>query len=298
MPHRIRELVSTGLLATAPACTHPGEPRPVTFDEVTALPVPPADHRVAYGSGPLQFGELRLPEGPGPHPVAVVVHGGCWRAQYTLDYVRAMSEALTRSGIATWSLEYRRIGDSGGGWPGTFQDVARGTDHLRELAEAHALDLRRVVTVGHSAGGHLALWLAARHRLPPESPLHSPDPLPVAGVVSLAGITDLRAYGALTGSCPSAVPELMGAPAELPERYAHGSPAELLPLGVPVVLVQGGADPTVPRSQAETFAARARERGDDARVRVLEWAGHFDVVAPTSPAWPAVEEAVRLLARR
>jgi acetyl esterase/lipase len=266
---------------------------PVEWGEIAALPLPPADHRMAYGGDPSQFGELRLPSGAGPHPVAVVLHGGCWQSEYDLGYITHLSAALTRSGVATWTPEYRRIGSTGGGWTATFDDASRATDHLRALADTHPLDLDRVVLVGHSAGGHLALWLAARRNLPRESPLHAPDPLPVAGVVALAGITDLRGYAAASGSCNAAVPQLLGGtPDEVPERYGAASPIELLPLGVPQRLVHGALDPIVPLEQSERFAAGARAAGDDARVWAVEGAGHFDVVAPFAPAWARVEEAV------
>lgn len=271
----------------------------VTWDEIVAQTAPPADHRESYGADPLQFGELRLPAGgAGPHPVAVLLHGGCWRSEYDLGHVAPVSEALARAGVAVWTPEYRRIGDPGGGWPGTFQDVAAATDHLRHLAERFPLDLSRVVLVGHSAGGHLALWLAARGELAAGSELARPDPLPVRGVVSLAGITDLREYAAGTGNCNAAVPQLLGGgPETVPERYAQASPIERLPLGVPLRLVHGARDPIVPLSQSERLAERARARGDDAQVIAIDGAGHFDVIAPFAPAWAAVQQAVLELLR-
>lgn len=252
--------------------------------------------RIAYGGDPLQFGELRLPRGSGPHPVVVVIHGGCWLSEYDLEYMTPAAEALTRAGIATWTIEYRRVGNAGGGWPGTFQDVARGTDHLRELARTFPLDLDRVVLLGHSAGGHLALWLAARENLPAESVLSPTDPVPLRGVVSLAGITDLRAYHTGPRGCNAAVSRLLGgAPEQVPERYAQASPVELLPLRVPQRLLHGEADAIVPVEQSRVLAARASERGDDARVQVLEGADHFDPTRPDSDAWSAVESTVRSL---
>ncbi|MDQ3309402.1 MAG: alpha/beta hydrolase [Gemmatimonadota bacterium] len=284
------------LALAAAACAHTPERGVVTWAEIERQPVPAADHRIAYGSDSLHFGELRLPRGPGPHPLVVVIHGGCWRSQYNLEHISSASAALTRAGYATWTLEYRRIGNPGGGWPGTFQDVAQGTDYVRALAQRFPLDLDRVVLMGHSAGGHLALWLAARRNLPRESVLRSPDPLPVRGVVSLAGITDLRSYGAAPGSCNAAVAELMGGTSqEFPDRYLQGSPVELLPLGVPQRLLHGALDPTVPVEQSRTLEARARAQGDDAQLWLLEGAGHFDVIAPFAPAWRRVEEAVRSL---
>ena len=130
--------------------------------DILTMPAPEADERISYGSDSLQFGELRRPAGDGPHPVAVVIHGGFWRAAYSLDHIGHLATALTEAGVATWSLEYRRIGDPGGGWPGTFEDIGAGADFVRQLAESASLDLARIVTVGHSAGGHLALWLAGR----------------------------------------------------------------------------------------------------------------------------------------
>jgi acetyl esterase/lipase len=292
-------LLAAAIVTTSCAHTPPSAPparEPVTWSEITGQPAPPAGERVSYGSGPQQFGELRLPEGPGPHPVVVLLHGGCWQNEYDLGYMAAPAEALRRAGFATWTLEYRRIGDPGGAWTGTFQDAAAGTDHLRELARTRPLDLGRVVLAGHSAGGHLALWLAARRNLPAASPIRSADPLPVRGVVALAGIADLRAYAAGSGSCNAAVPQLLGGlPAAVSDRYAQANPPELLPLGVPVRLVQGDRDTTVPVAQATGFEAAARAAGDDARVVLVEGAGHFDVVAPFAPAWAEVERAIRSL---
>src|SRR6478752_1234869 len=124
--------------------------------------------RIPYGKGTLQFGDLRVPDGPGSHPVAILVHGGCWSAKLgqlpeaatSLDLLRPLAAALVQNGIATWNVEYRRLGNDGGGWPGTYEDLANATDFIRELAPKHHLDLQRIVLVGHSSGGHLALWLA------------------------------------------------------------------------------------------------------------------------------------------
>jgi acetyl esterase/lipase len=147
---------------------------------IFSTPPPPATERIPYGPDPLQFGDLRLPEGPGPHPVVVVVHGGFWRARWDLEHIGHACAALTReAGVATWCIEYRRIGNEGGGWPGTFLDVGAATDFLREIAKTHSLDLDRVVTIGHSAGGHLAVWLAARQHIPKDDSLHTDLPLPL-----------------------------------------------------------------------------------------------------------------------
>jgi acetyl esterase/lipase len=270
----------------------PAAPQPVSWGQIEALPLPAPDHRLAYGEHPLQFGELRLPAGPGPHPVAVLFHGGCWRAEYDLAHVSHMGAALAAAGVAVWTPEYRRVGDEGGGWPATFEDAAAGLAALADIAREHNLDLDRVVLVGHSAGGHLALWLAGRHNLPASHPLHA-APARIRGAVSLAGITDLERYAEGTRGCNAAVPLLMGGiPAEQPERYAAASPARLLPLGAPQRLLHGALDPIVPLEQSSDYAARAAERGDTVRVEFIDGAGHFDLIAPFAPAWPRVEAAV------
>jgi acetyl esterase/lipase len=260
-------------------------------EEILRLTHPEPDARIRYGPDALQFGELRLPEGTGLHPVAIVLHGGCWRARYDILHTRAFSDALRREGFAVWSLEYRRVGNPGGGWPGTFLDVASGADYLRALAASHPLDLERVAAVGHSAGGHLALWLAARGGLAEESEIRgSSHPLPLAGVVSLAGVTDLRRAVA-ERVCDTMAAELVGAEA----RYAEASPIERLPLGVPQRLVTGALDAVVPPAFGEDYAARARARGDDASHALVEGAGHFEGIAPSTGAFRAVVRAIRAL---
>ena len=198
---RLMTAVLAGLLAStacapSPALIAPVETRaPITFSQLLAGPRTAADERIAYGPDALQFGELWLPRRQGRHPVIVLIHGGCWRADLPgLELMDYMAADLRDRGYAVWNLEYRRIGHPGGGYPGTFRDIAAGVDHLRTIAAPHSLDLRRVALAGHSAGGHLALWAAARDRLPAESPLRTARPLPIRGVVSLAGITDLDAY--------------------------------------------------------------------------------------------------------
>lgn len=250
-------------------------------DDLLALPQPAADHRLAYGAGPLQFGELRLPRGPGPHPVAVIVHGGCWRAAYDLGHVRSLAAALAREGIATWNVEYRRVGDAGGGWPGTFDDVRRGVGHVAALASAHALDLERVILLGHSAGGHLVLWLGGASL-----------PFRPRGIVALAAVTDLR-IAAEQGPCLDVIPALVGGPPRLlADRYRDLSPLDLVPLGIPHRLINGARDDIVPLSYGRQYVAAARRAGDDVRLEAVEEAGHFELVRPSPPAWQAVRSAV------
>lgn len=278
-------------LMFAAAVVDAAEPAPLmSTDEALALPRPAPDHRLSYGPEDLNFGELRLPDGTGPFPVVVIIHGGCWLAEYDLGYVSSLAARLTRAGLATWSIEYRRVGDPGGGWPGSFADVAAGADALRRLAADHPLDLGRVAVLGHSAGGHLALWLAARPGLDPDDPLRGDDPMRFRGVVSLAGITDLAAYSSPDG-CGSAVPGLLGgAPADHPDRLARSSPIAMPPSGIPEFLVIGSRDPIVPRSQAECYLAH--RPGAEVQLIEIQGAGHFELIDPSNSSWSSVHRAV------
>lgn len=260
----------------------------LSFADVIQMPPPAADFRISYGSHPLQYADLRLPRGAGPHPVAIVVHGGCWRASINLDNIALLAAALARDGVATWSIEYRRVGGEGG-WPNTFLDVAAAVDALRAAAARHPLDLRRVIVLGHSAGGHLALWTAARHKLKPGSPLHRPDPLPVRGVVSLAGVPDLRAAAGQV--CGDVIRQLADG------HYAETSPADLLPLGVPQRLLSGERDGIVRPEWGAQYEAAAKKAEDPVSHAVLPGAGHFELVVPSTPAYAAVKEAVLSLLR-
>lgn len=288
-------LAAQASLAVAAVATQEKAMALMTVHDLLALPRPVPDHRLAYGDGPLQFGELRLPPGDGPFPVAVLLHGGCWLAPYDLAHLSHLAAALAGEGVATWSVEYRRVGDAGGGFPGTFADVARGADVLRTLAVSYPLDLARVVLVGHSAGGHLALWLAGRPNLPRQSPLRAGQPLRPLGVVALAGIPDLVQAADLE-VCGDAVARLVGGdPRTQPERVAAASPAELPPLGVPVTLVTSVHDQVVPGVMVESFARRLAEAGDSVSLRSVEGAGHYELVNPDSVAWPLVLGAIREL---
>ena len=257
------------------------------------LPAPAADSRLHYGQDALQFGDLRMPQGPGPHPVAIVIHGGFWRVRYGLEYAGHMAAALTAAGIATWNVEYRRVGNPGGGWPGTFLDTAAAADYVRELAKKYPLNLEKVISIGHSAGGHLAVWLAARRRIPQSDKLAGADPVRLRGAISLAGLVDLRrAWELKLGG--GAVEDLMGGPPEkLGERYRAASPVELVPLGVKVRLLHGTEDSHVPIEISNGYQKAASRAGDDARLVVLGGADHFAVVDPRSEHWAAVEKTVR-----
>jgi len=281
------------LIASLPSVPAQGV-QPMSVSELGTLKAPSPDARIEYGPEELQFGYLRLPAGSGPHPVVVIIHGGCWLSQYDLEHIGAAAEALTHEGFATWTIEYRRIGNDGGGWPGTFLDVSSGTDHLRQIASRYALDLGRVVVMGHSAGGHLALWVAGRPRVEASSPIHTQNPLPIRGVLALGSVPELEmAYEAQ--SCNSAMSQLVGgAPEMYPERYAAASPANLFPLGLPQILISGKLDVNwFPFGEA--YAAKAQKAGEDVRFVIAPDSGHFEVIVPTSSTWPLVVEALKSL---
>jgi acetyl esterase/lipase len=273
--------------------------------DLVNAPVPAGIRRIAYGSDALQFGELRVPSNSGPHPVAILIHGGCWSAAVqgldsrflAIDMVRPMAAALNEAGIATWNVEYRRLGNPGGGWPGTFQDVAHGADFIRTLASANRLDLRRVIAIGHSSGAHLAVWLAARAKLPKTSELYVRDPLQLAGVLALDGPVDLKATITLeqpacgTTAGPFITNLLGGTPEGRPDRYREASPMELLPLGVRQEFIAGRSF----AAHAGPYEAAAKRAGDTLQATVLADAAHIAFVDPQSSVWPQVLASVRRL---
>jgi acetyl esterase/lipase len=265
----------------------------------TAAPSLPAPIRIQYGSVAQQFGDLRVPTGTGPHPVVVVLHGGCWLDFYGLDLMDGLSAALTAEGIATWNIEYRRIGDGGAEYPNPLLDVGAGVDHLRSLASAHKLDLSKVTTVGHSAGGHLAVWVAARGKLAANNPLRGADPLPVRAVVSLAGILDL-AESIDVGVCNGAAAKLLaGSASEVPAHYAEASPRALLPIGVRQSLIHGSADVMVPLVMSQHYLDAAKAAGEsNVTLDVIEGADHFEVINPSSSSkWSRVLKGIVDVAR-
>ena len=287
-------LLTFAAIVAAPALA---EPQPFLRPaDINALPSKAADARIAYGADSLQFGDLRLPHGAGPFAVAIVIHGGCWVHAYAAaQNAAALADALRDAGVATWNVEYRRRDDAGGGWPGTFLDIAAAADSLRAVARRYPLDLTRVVAVGHSAGGQLSLWLAARRKIAPNSPLHTANPLALAGVVSLAGPGDLRdfdSYG--DGMCgEGTIPKLLGGSIDqVPDRWHDASPSSYLPLGVPQVMIAGEFDRIMPRKNLELWANAARSAGDDVDVVVVPGAAHHEVMSPASVTWPAIKGAV------
>jgi len=220
--------------------------------------------------------------------VVVVLHGGFWQAMYGRRLMNKISADLARAGFAAWNLEYRRVG-MGGGWPATFLDVAAGIDALADLAD---LDLGRVTTLGHSAGGQLALWAAGRSGLPVGAPGASPK-VTVGAAVSLAGVVDL-VDAAKRGVGGAAVAQLLGGlPAQVPDRYALASPAARLPLGVPQLLLHGEGDHHVPVDMSVRYAAEARAAGDDVDLVTPAGVDHMSPIDPSGPAWPTVVDWLR-----
>ena len=257
------------LLAATAAASAAGQ-------DILTLAPPKADARIPYGKDPLQFGDLRVPPGPGPHPVVIFVHGGFWKAAYNLDHAGHLCAALTRAGAATWNIEYRRIGDAGGGWPGTLEDVLHAGEHIKSIALRHRLDLRRVVASGHSAGGQLALWLAAQMAVD------------LRGVVPLAAVSDLRRAWSLQLGGGVVKQFLGGSPEQEPQRYASTSPMELLPIAAPQRMIHGTADQIVPFDMSERFVKKSQ----NAKLIPLKGAGHFELIDPRAREWETVRKNI------
>lgn len=258
---------------------------------------PAAGTRIAYGTHPEQFGDLRVPDGAGPHPVVVVIHGGWWKNGTPLTYAGHLANALTAAGYATWTIEYRRVGSPDAGFPATLCDVSAAVAHLQTLDAGSALDLLRIVVTGHSAGAHLAAWLAAKQTHPALDTFGRTPRL--VGAVAVAGPLDLERTTALgvvatTGGDPVR-DFLEGSPAEVPERYALASPARLLPVGVPVIAVHGTDDASVPLELSRIYVDRAVAAGDPAQLIVLEGVDHFEPFDPTTVAGGMVISAIRSL---
>ena len=284
------------LLAATPALAQ--RMRPADVDK---LPSSAPALTEGYGKEPTQVGDLRLPAGPGPHPVVIVIHGGCWWKGFaTRQNTAALASRLTEKGFATWNIEYRQAGekdkdgkysgDAGAGWPGTFNDWAAATDHLRDLAKRYPIDLARLAVTGHSAGAHAALWVASRHKLPKDSDIASPDPLKIGAVVAIDGPADPSSeIETFEKGCgvPAGKAMFGGTPAEQPKRWAEGSPQAQLPLDVKSGLVSASLflSPTA----AAKWVTEARKGKGKSSALILGGTGHFEVIAPGSPVWSQVE---------
>ncbi len=268
------------------------------------MPSTPSRH--AYGTLPSQWGELHLPEGDGPFRVCVLVHGGFWKAEYAAELMDDLAADLMARGWAAWNIEYRRLSPGpddarGGEWPALFEDVAAAVDLLVDLAAAHPLDLDRVAVAGHSAGGHLAGWIAGRPGLPAGAPGAGPRVRVVAAVLQ-AGVLDLAAKAAQDDEGAERVAALIGvtdvevAEADVAsspcgqcevarERLATTSPIHMVPLGVPTLAVHGEADDVVPIAHSQRFVAAARAAGDEADLAAFEGEDHMGHAVALNPMW-------------
>lgn len=249
---------------------------------------------IYYGKDSLQYGELYIPEGTGPFPTIVMIHGGCWLAEFDMNHMRALANAFRDEGYAVWNIEYRRVGHPGGGWPGTFLDVGAATDHLRELVREHPLDMKQVTAVGHSAGGHLALWLGMRHKLGRKSEIYSRDPLTLKSVLALEPGTVLRDLHH-NQICGHVIDGLMGgSPKKFPTRYRDGSPAEQIPIGIPHTILVGWLSGFGMMGSSYFFTAKA---AGDKQVKIVEApeSGHFEMINPATSTWPIVLNALEEL---
>ena len=269
---------------------------PMTLHDYMALNGPSPTAHIAYGSAPSQYVELFRPRGGGPFPVIVLVHGGCWIKEYGgIVQMHNVAGALAAEGIAVWNVEYRRVDEAGGGYPGTFQDMIAAVDLLMATAAEYHLDTARVAALGHSAGGHLVQWLAGRARLPASSPLYRPEPYPLREVIALGSIGDLRNRVDKRGQvCGIDVVQLTGPPsAERPGIFSDTSPAELLPNGSHTVLINGALDSVSPPETAIAYAARARAAGDEVETLILPRASHYDEVSADSPSFALILPVIR-----
>lgn len=265
----------------------------LTADDYQRFPPVEPDYCYAFGPGSEQFGELSLPNATPPYPVIILIHGGGYRDKYNLRPLGAMVTTLAAAGFAVWNIEYRRFGN-GGEYPQMFLDVAAAADHLPVIAAAHKLDLNRVITMGHSAGGHLALWLAGRSNIESTSPIFVSEPLAVHGAVALAPLADVT-HGSESELSSEALLAVMGGKAtQNPSAYRNGCPVKLLPLGIPHVIIVGTEDGAM-LDNAERYIAAARAAGDETQLIVLPGAGHFEIVAVETEEWAAIQRATAQL---
>lgn len=309
----MRPALALALAAALAGCSvsEPPAPSPEPQAELMKWPAllerqrPEPDSTIAYGDDQMQKVDLWLPSGSGPHPTVLMVHGGCWQTEIADRRIMSwIAHDLSKRGIAVWNIDYRGVDRGGGGYPGTFADVAAAADALRAHADRYRLDLRPLVAVGHSAGGHLALWLAARRApaarnpgplIPHGSPLVAADPLPIDAVVSLGGLPDLELAATPPGSgCGTEVIEKLVGPPTMSSRhvYADTSIPRLAPLGVKQILINGLQDRIIPTSYAEDYAAKMRSAGDKVKVRMLDRTGHVELIAPETAAWAAAVEEI------
>ena len=259
---------------------------------------------VDYGVNEHQFGELLLPQGTGPFPIIMIIHGGFWRKNFDLTQMHEMAEQLAKQGIATWNIEYNRVGHEEGGWPGTFLDVANAFNYIKVLAQKYPIDLNNILIMGHSAGGHLALWLAGNDLVDPNSEIYLPiDGLNIKGVISLAGVSDLeKMYDIhywkykLYEIYDNPTADLLGgSPDEYRERYINASPKHLINTNIPTMLIHGALDVNVPIGLSEQFYEEALAKKANTSLEILKDAEHFEVIVPHTNSWSVITECIERL---
>ena len=290
------QLALIALLALIPAVITATDPPLLTWDDLSARPRPNPDATIAYGDDEMQKVDVWVPTGKGPFPTVLMVHGGCWTTSIAdRSLMNWIAGDLRAQGIAVWNIDYRGVDRPGGGYPGTFLDTAAAADALAANAGRFHLDTSRVVAVGHSAGGHLALWLAARPKLPKNSPLRTTAPLPVTHVISLGGLPDLEAAAASpdNGCGVDVVAHLVGAPGTRPDVYADTSVPRLLPIGVPQDLINGREDRIIPVRLGTGYEAQAKRAGDTVALHFVPATGHVELVTPETNAWTETTRLIR-----
>jgi acetyl esterase/lipase len=249
-------------------------------EDILKQPPPPADARLSYGTDPNQFGEIRVPKSKGPFPLLMNIHGGFWRAKYDLAHAGHLCAALTAKGLATWNVEYRRVGNPGGGWPGTFEDIRSAFRYTAQIPKRYNIDASKVLVMGHSAGGELALCLAA----------HEPS---LKCVVSLAGVVDLQQALELHLSDDAVVGFLGGKPTDVREHYHEADPMQIsVPHSTTQWLIHGAKDTVVPSYFSRSYAQEKKSRGENVHYLEISTAGHYELIDPGSAAWPKVENTV------
>jgi acetyl esterase/lipase len=251
----------------------------VSAEDILSKPQPKPDERVAYGADPNQFLEVRVPHTKGPFPVLLNIHGGYWRAKYDLAHTGHLCEALRAADVATCNIEYRRVGNAGGGWPGTFEDIRTACRFVQQEHSRFRLDLNRLVVMGHSAGGQLALCLAA----------HEPS---IRHAISLAGVVDLREGFRLNLSNAAVAEFLGGSPTTVPDHYREADPMELRIPHARQWLIHGSEDDTVPPAFSRAYVAAKKRAAESVELVEVQNAGHFDLIDPSASAFSQVKTAV------
>jgi pimeloyl-ACP methyl ester carboxylesterase len=251
---------------------------------------------LSYGSNKMQVGELRLPlvSGDKLAPLVIIIHGGCWVSSYAdYHFMDSFSQAITDLGYATWNIEYRAIG-TGGEWPIIFQDINKAVDYSRDIATHYPIDINKVAVIGHSAGGHLALWTASRTNIKSTSDLYTENPLTISGVISLAGIANVSG----NNSCGGLANSVIGVPISpitdtLIQRRLETSPLQMLPTQIKTVLISGSVDGIVPPSMGTEYSTEATKFGDDSLHYILQGLGHFDLIDPAKTNWSLYQQSLQ-----